>query len=191
MLLSQLPPGPFVRLAKLLGEEKPGKAPISLAVGDPSGKVPDFIMDALSRHSASFGNYPAVNASEDWRQAAGQWLNSRFGLGGQLNHERHVLPLNGTREGLFSVLFPLMPLSKAGGKPIVAMPNPFYQCYAAAALCAGAEPLYVPATEATGFLPDYASLLRETLDRIVAVYICSPSNPEGAVAGESYWNALF
>jgi aspartate/methionine/tyrosine aminotransferase len=102
-----------------------------------------------------------------------------------------VLPLAGTREGLFSVLFPLMPLAKNGGKPIVAMPNPFYQCYAAGALAAGCEPLYVPATEATGFLPDYAGLPKATLDRIAAVYICSPSNPEGAVADESYWENLF
>jgi aspartate/methionine/tyrosine aminotransferase len=190
MLLSQLPPGPFVRLAKLLGGERPGKEPISLAVGDPSGKVPDFITEALSRHATGFGNYPAIAGSEDWRDAAAGWLNARFGLGGAIAGEKHVLPLAGTREGLFSVLFPLMPLGK-GGKPIVAMPNPFYQCYAAAALSAGAEPLYVPATEATGFLPDYASLPDAMLDRLVAVYICSPSNPEGAVAGEDYWARLF
>jgi aspartate/methionine/tyrosine aminotransferase len=191
MLLSGLPPGPFVQLATLLGAVKPGKEPISLAVGDPSGKVPDFITEALARHAANFGNYPAIAGTQDWREAAGQWLNRRFGLGGAIDPEKHVLPLNGTREGLFSVLFPLMPLGKGGGMPVVAMPNPFYQCYAAAALSAGAEPLYVPATEATGFLPDYASLPKATLDRIVAVYICSPSNPEGAVAGEGYWANLF
>jgi N-succinyldiaminopimelate aminotransferase len=71
------------------------------------------------------------------------------------------------------------------------MPNPFYQCYAAAALASGAEPLYVPATRATGFLPDYAGLPEETLARIAAVYICSPSNPEGAVADAGYWQRLF
>ena len=191
MLLSQLPPGPFVQLAALLGDVKPAKPPISLAVGDPSGKVPAFIQEALDRHTASFGKYPAISGSEAWGQAAGAWLNRRFGLGGKIDAEKNILPLSGTREGLFSVLFPLMPLSKGGGKPIVAMPNPFYQCYAAAALSAGAEPLYVPATEETGFLPDYAGLPKATLDRIAALYICSPSNPEGAVASESYWKNLF
>ena len=191
MLLTALPPGPFAQLARLLGNVVPGKPPISLAVGDPSGAVPGFITEALASHAASFGNYPAIAGTEDWRQAAGQWLNTRFGLGGAIDPEKHLLPLNGTREGLFSVLFPLMPLTKGGGKPIVAMPNPFYQCYAAAALSAGAEPLYVPATEATGFLPDYASLPTATLERIAAVYICSPSNPEGAVASEAYWQTLF
>jgi aspartate/methionine/tyrosine aminotransferase len=84
-----------------------------------------------------------------------------------------------------------MPRTKAGAKPVVAMPNPFYQCYAAAALAAGAEPLYVPSRKENAFLPDYAALPAETLERIAAVYICSPSNPEGAVADEAYWRALF
>jgi len=189
--MSALPPGPFARLAALLGEEKPGQAPISLAVGDPSGAVPDFVRAALAQGADSFGNYPPIQGTEDWRKAAGEWLNRRFALNGALDAERQVLPLNGTREGLFSVLFPLIATRKAGAAPIVAMPNPFYQCYAAAALAAGAEPLYVPALKDNGFLPDYAGLPAAVLDRIAAVYVCSPSNPEGAVADEAYWRGLF
>lgn len=189
--IAALPPGPFARLATLLGDVKPGKDPISLAIGDPSGTVPDFVRDALATSAASFGNYPAIAGTQDWRNAAGEWLNRRFGLNGAIDPERHLLPLNGTREGLFSVLFPFTPESKAGGRPIVAMPNPFYQCYAAAALSAGAEPLYVAANKDNGFLPDFAGLPPQTLERLTAVYICSPSNPEGAVADEAYWTTLF
>ena len=189
--MSQLPPGPFARLAGLLGDAKPGKDPINLSIGDPSGIVPAFITDALVKASASFGNYPAIIGTEDWREAAAGWLNRRFGLNGAIDAEKNILPLNGTREGLFSVLFPLLPRIKGGGKPIVGMPNPFYQAYAAAALGAGTEPLYVPATAASGFLPDYANLSEATLARMAAVYICSPSNPEGAAAGEEYWRQLF
>ena len=189
--LAQLPPGPFARLATLLGDTKPGKEPISLTVGDPSGSVPDFVKEALANSAASFGKYPAIIGTQDWRQAAAGWLNTRFVLNSAIDPEKNLLPLNGTREGLFSVLFPLMPESKAGARPIVAMPNPFYQCYAAAALGSGAEPLYVPALKENGFLPDFAGLPEETLERLAAVYICSPSNPEGAVANEAYWKNLF
>jgi len=147
--LSALPDGPFARLANLLGDEKPGKEPISLALGDPSGAVPAFVEEALAREAARFGNYPAIAGTEEWRQAAAGWVGRRFGLPAErIDPERHVLPLNGTRDGLFSVLFPFMPQSKAGKRPIVAMPNPFYQVYAAAALASGAEPLYVPALAA-------------------------------------------
>jgi len=188
-LLSALPEGPFARLSALLADIQPGKPPISLAVGDPSGPVPDFVKTALHEALAGFGNYPPIAGTESWRQAAAGWLNRRFGL--SIDAERDVLPLAGTREGLFSALFPFMPVSKAGGKPVVAMPNPFYQCYAAAALAAGAEPLYVPSRKQNGFLPDYAALPGAILERLAAVYICSPSNPEGAVADEHYWRALF
>lgn len=191
-LIAALPPGPFARLATLLGEVKPGKAPISLAVGDPQGAVPDFVKKAIAESVAGFGTYPPISGTADWRQAAATWLVSRFALpAAAIDAERHVLPLNGTREGLFLSLFPLMPLAKHGGKPAVAMPNPFYQAYAAAALSAGAEPIYVAATEANGFLPDYAALPEEILRRLVAVYICSPSNPEGAAASADYWKKLF
>jgi aspartate/methionine/tyrosine aminotransferase len=189
--LAALPPGPFARLATLLGDVKPGKEPISLAIGDPHGAVPDFVKKAIADSAASFGNYPAITGTQDWRQAAAGWLNRRFRLNGAMDAEKNLLPLDGTREGLFSVLFPLMPETKSGARPIVAMPNPFYQCYAAAALGSGAEPLYVPSLKENGFLPDFASLPEAALERLAAVYICAPSNPEGAVADDAYWHKLF
>jgi N-succinyldiaminopimelate aminotransferase len=189
--LAALPPGPFARLAALLGDVRPGKDPISLAVGDPSGTVPDFVKQALIRSTASFGNYPAIVGTQDWREAAAAWLNRRFALNGAIDAGKNLLPLAGTREGLFSALFPLMPETKAGARPIVAMPNPFYQCYAAAALGSGAEPLYVPSLKENGFLPDFAGLSEALLRRLAAVYVCSPSNPEGAVASQAYWHKLF
>ena len=189
--MAALPAGPFARLATLLGDIKPGKEPISLAVGDPHGAVPDFVKRAIAESAASFGNYPAITGTEDWREAAAGWLNRRFRLNGAIDAGKNLLPLDGTREGLFTVLFPFMPESKAGQRPIVAMPNPFYQCYAAAALGSGAEPLYVPSLKDNGFLPDFAGLGETVLQRLVAVYICSPSNPEGAVADGAYWEKLF
>jgi len=189
--LAALPPGPFARLATLLGDCVAGKEPITLAVGDPQGSVPDFVKQAIAESAASFGTYPAIIGTQDWRNAASGWLNRRFALNGAIDAEKNLLPLDGTREGLFTVLFPFMPEKKGGQRPIVAMPNPFYQCYAAAALGSGAEPLYVPSLKQNGFLPDFAQLLEATLERLAAVYICSPSNPEGAVADSAYWDKLF
>lgn len=189
--LASLPEGPFAQLNTLLAGIEPGKAPISLTIGDPQGIVPAFVKEALDGAMAKLGTYPAIAGTEEWRAAAAGWVNRRFDLNERITPDRHVLPLAGSREGLFNALFPFMPQDKAGQRPLVAMPNPFYQVYAAAALAAGAEPLYVPATRANGFLPDFAGLPHETLARIAAVYICSPSNPEGAVADETYWTQLF
>src|SRR6201996_7410075 len=190
--LSELPPAAFAKLSTLLDPHKPGRDPISLAIGDPNGTVPPFVSEALAKNAAQFGSYPPINGSKDWREAAAAWLTTRFKLApGSIDPDKNLLPLNGTREGLFLAAFTVMPEKKAGQRPAVLIPNPFYQCYAAAALAAGGEPVFVPATAATGFLPDYASLPRSLLERTAAVYICSPSNPEGAVASEHYWRTLF
>lgn len=187
--LSELPQGSFAKLALLLEGVPPGDTPISLAVGDPRGAVPDFVQEALNAHAAEFGQYPPIDGTPEWRHAAAGWLNRRFGAA--VNPETQVLPLNGTREGLFLAPKIVTPETKGGGRPAILLPNPFYQCYAAAIYAAGAEPVYVPARAETGFLPDFANLPLSVLTRTVAAYFCSPSNPEGAVAGEAYWQALF
>jgi aspartate/methionine/tyrosine aminotransferase len=70
------------------------------------------------------------------------------------------------------------------------MPNPFYPVYMIATLSVAADPVMVPATLETGHLPDFASLPEETLNRTTAAYICSPANPQGAVACREYWRDL-
>ena len=84
----------------------------------------------------------------------------------------------------------LSPESKNGQRPAVLLPNPFYQCYAVAATMAGAEPIYLPCTAETGHLPDFAGLPADMLARTTVAYICSPANPQGAVADRAYWNVL-
>ena len=79
---------------------------------------------------------------------------------------------------------------KGGAKPVVLIPNPFYQVYAIGTLGAAAEPYFVPATAENGFLPDYHSVPAEILDRTAILFICSPSNPQGAVAEADYLKDL-
>ncbi len=179
-------------LAALLDPVPAGGDVVNLAVGDPRGKVPPFVADAIARHAYQFGEYPAINGTSDWRDAAAAWLRSRFALPeAAVNPDKHVLPLNGTREGLFMAPFVVTPEKKAGVRPAILIPNPFYQCYAAAAMAAGAEAVFVPALAGTRFLPDFAALPQTLLERTAAVYLCSPSNPEGACASADDWRTLF
>jgi aspartate/methionine/tyrosine aminotransferase len=189
--LENLPPGSFARLATLLDSVAPGAPPVSLAVGDPRGDVPGFVTEAIARTAHQFGEYPPINGTAEWREAAANWLKRRFDLPDTAVTEQCLLPLNGTREGLFLAPFIVTPEKKGGGRPVILLPNPFYQCYAAAALGVGAEVVYVSASKDTGFLPDFGAVAPEILARTVAVYVCSPSNPEGACATEDYWRTLF
>lgn len=189
--LADLPPGSFAKLATLLDPFTPGESPVSLSVGDPQGAVPPFVMEAIARTAHQFGEYPPIHGTAEWREAAVTWLRRRFDLPSEAVSEQCLLPLNGTREGLFLAPFLVTPERKGGGRPVILLPNPFYQCYAAAVLGVGAEPVYVSASRHTGFLPDYAGLPEEVLARTVGAFVCSPSNPEGACAGEHYWRTLF
>jgi succinyldiaminopimelate transaminase len=186
-----LPHSPFTRLNTLLQGIEPGQPPILMHVGEPQHPVPGFVGEILARHTADFGRYPPIIGPEPLRRAIASWLSSRFTLGDAIDPDRHILPLVGTREGLFSAAFIAIPETKRGRKPVVLIPNPFYQCYAAAVLAAGAEPVYVNATRDTGFLPDFASVPRDVLANTAAVFMCSPSNPEGAAANLACWNNLF
>ena len=121
------------------------------------------------------------------REAIAAWIGRRYpSLKRQIDPERHVLPLTGSREGLFSAIFPALARREFAGKPAVLVPNPFYQAYAAAAAAAGAEAVYLPARSETGFLPDLEALSEDVLRRTAVLYLCSPSNPQGAVASRSY-----
>ena len=186
-----LPLSPFTRLNKLLEGVTPGASPIHMHIGEPQHPVPAFVGEILAKHIADFGRYPPIIGPDHLRRAVAAWLGRRYKLGTNVDPDKHVLPLVGTREGLFSAAFVTIPEEKRGQKPVVLIPNPFYQCYAAAALSAGAEPIYVNATRETGFLPDFAALPRDTLARTAAVYMCSPSNPEGGAADETAWRRLF
>ena len=184
---SNLPDYAFPRLRKLLDAHAPGGEPIAMTIGEPRHPMPDFVGPILAAHLAGFGVYPPNDGTPELLAAIAGWIGRRYGA--RLSADQ-VMVLNGTREGLFNACIALCPEKKGGKTPVVLMPNPFYQVYAVAALTVGAEPVYVPATAAGGFLPDYASLPVEVLDRVAVAYICSPANPQGAVAGRAYWRDL-
>src|SRR6185436_6841043 len=178
---------PFVRLHELLADIKPGKPAINLSVGEPQHPIPSFVGPVLQAHLNDFGRYPANKGTEGFRKAAAAWLTKRYRLGRPLDHESEVIVLNGTREGLFlGALAAKRYVSQRVGPPAILIPNPFYAAYSAGAAAAECEPVYLPTTRETGFLPDLDVIDEALLRRTVAFYIASPSNPQGAVADEAY-----
>ena len=182
-----LPDYAFPRLRKLLDPHKPGAEPIAMTIGEPRHPMPSFVAEVMAANIGGFAVYPPNDGTPELLGAISGWLGRRYGV--SVGEDR-LMVLNGTREGLFNAAVALCPETKNGKRPVVLMPNPFYQVYAVAALAMGAEPVYVPATAATGFLPDYGSLPAEVLDRVAIAYLCSPANPQGAVASRGYWAEL-
>ncbi|HVY58894.1 MAG TPA: aminotransferase class I/II-fold pyridoxal phosphate-dependent enzyme [Xanthobacteraceae bacterium] len=182
---------PFVRLAELVAGAEPGKPVINLAVGEPQHPIPPFVAPIIAAHVAEFGRYPAGKGTDAFRQAAAVWLKRRYGLKRPVDPDAEVLVLNGTREGLFlAAIAAKRWVTPRPARPAVLLPNPFYAAYAAGATAADCEPVYLPATRATGFLPDLDALTDDLLARTVAFYIASPANPQGSVASLAYLTRL-
>ena len=195
---------PFVRLRDLIDRFPGGREPaISLAVGEPQHPIPPFVGSVLAAHVNEFGRYPANKGLDEFGVVVAGWLGRRYDLPRPVDPVSEVLVLNGTREGLFLAGIAARNYAasraatsganagaKAGAKPAVLIPNPFYAAYSAGAIAADCEPVYLPATAATGFLPALDALNDELLARTVAVYLSSPSNPQGAVADLAYLEKL-
>lgn len=185
---SDLPEYAFPRLRSLLDGHAPGGPVVHMTIGEPKHAMPDFVSRIVAENIQGFGTYPPNDGTPKLRAAFTGWLNRRYGI--TLDPHTQVMPLNGTREGLFNAAVALCPEEVRGQRPVVLIPNPFYQVYAVAAAAVGAEPVFVSATADNGFLPDYASLPPEILTRTAIAYVCSPSNPQGAVADRDYWAGL-
>lgn len=185
---SNLPEYAFPRLRGLLDVHAPGGDVLHMTIGEPRHEFPSWIVDIISENSDGFGKYPVNEGTPGLLRAICDWVQRRYGV--TLDPERNVMALNGTREGLYNAMMALCPETKRGKQPVVLIPNPFYQVYMVAVLSVGAEPVFLPATRETGYLPDLRGLPADVLERVTVAYLCSPSNPQGAVADAGYWRDL-
>ncbi|WP_432448671.1 aminotransferase class I/II-fold pyridoxal phosphate-dependent enzyme [Aliiroseovarius marinus] len=183
-----LPEYAFPRLRTLLDAHAPGGEVMHMTIGEPKHPFPEWVPQVLAENADGFGKYPPNDGAPELLDAISGWIKRRYDI--ELPADQ-IMALNGTREGLFNALIALCPEQTARGeKPVVLIPNPFYQVYAVAAVTVGAEPVFLPATAETNFLPDYSQLSPEILNRTEVAYICSPTNPQGAVADRDYWANL-
>jgi N-succinyldiaminopimelate aminotransferase len=179
--LTQLQPYPFEKLRALLGSVKPAadKRAIALSIGEPKHESPAFVAQAMADNLDKLAVYPSTIGLPALRQAIGQWCERRFGVpAGWLDADRHILPVNGTREALFAFTQAVVNRADDG---LVVSPNPFYQIYEGAALLAGATPHYLPCLESNGFNPDFDAVPAEIWQRCQILFLCSPGNPTGAL----------
>ncbi|MBC8049191.1 MAG: aminotransferase class I/II-fold pyridoxal phosphate-dependent enzyme [Chitinophagales bacterium] len=177
---------PFARLRALLDGLEPGAAVIDMTIGEPRHGAPPMLAQRLAEAAAGYEKYPPSAGITALRGAIAAWISRRYpDIAGVIDAERHILPLSGSREGLFSAVF-IAKQRKGMARPSVLMPNPFYQAYLAAALAADAEPVFLPSTAKTGWLPDLDAIPAETLPRTAAFYLASPANPQGSIASRDY-----
>jgi N-succinyldiaminopimelate aminotransferase len=188
-LLARLHPYPFEQLRKLVTDVTPSRAhrPISLGIGEPKHATPALIEAAICSSLAGLSSYPATAGEPKLREACAAWVQRRYGV--ILDAATQVLPVNGSREALFSLAQTVVDASRPGAT--VVCPNPFYQIYEGAALLAGAQTAFANSDPARNFAADWSQIGADTWSRTQLLYVCSPGNPTGAVMPLSEWQTLF
>ena len=188
--LGQLQPYPFEKLRALFAGVTPNPQyrEIKLSIGEPQHATPRFIMEALAGGLKGLANYPTTQGMPALRQAIAAWCRRRYGL--ELDAETGILPVNGSREALFSFAQTVIDPGR-GHVPLVVSPNPFYQIYEGAAYLAGAEPRFLNTLPESDFAFDYGALADREWARVQLLYVCSPGNPTGKVFSLDDWKALF
>lgn len=182
--IEKLHPYPFEKLALLkCGISPPAHLkPISLSIGEPTHKAPEFVKQTFSDSLVELNRYPTTRGTPELRDTIGQWLEKRFSLNTQtLDVDRNILPVCGTREAIFAFIQSTIAEENASEVPLLVIPNPFYQIYEGAAILAGADVHYINCTEKDGFLPDFSHVPEKIWQRCQLLQLCSPGNPTGAV----------
>jgi N-succinyldiaminopimelate aminotransferase len=187
--LDRLQPYPFERLRTLFAGCMPPThlAPINLSIGEPKHPTPTVITDALTASLSGLAQYPLTAGTDALRATIAQWLVRRYGLPG-VDPTTQVLPVNGSREALFSFAQAVIDRSRPA---TVVSPNPFYQISEGAALLAGASLHLLPTTPENGFRMEFERLTPSQWSGVQLVYVCSPGNPTGRVMSLDEWKELF
>lgn len=182
---------PFERMRVLLDGIAPGAEPIDLSVGGPRHPMPEFVAEVLTGAVEGFGRYPPIAGTPAFQDAVHGWFARRYGLGDFLREHGAVLPLNGSREGLFFAAISARDLLGKPGRPAILFANPFYQAYPAAAHAIGADLVPLAPRAPDSVLPDWESVPKDVLDRAICFYVASPANPQGVTASMADWRELF
>ena len=155
--LGLLQPYPFDRLRQLLAGVSPpeGLTPISLGLGEPQHPTPPLIKQAVSANLGGLARYPLTAGQPELRAAIAEWIARRHGLA-PLDPATQVIPVNGTKEALFSIAQAILDPSESDA--LVVCPNPFYQIYEGATLLGGARPYFINALAANGLRPDWSGV---------------------------------
>jgi LL-diaminopimelate aminotransferase len=187
--LRNLPENFFARLEdRISALQRLGSDVIRLDIGSPDLPPPPAVIEALSQSAAradSHGYQPHLGPAE-LRQAWAGMYQRVFGV--SLDANSQVLPLLGSKEGIFNLL-----MAWINPGDVVLVPDPGYMTYTRGTLFAGGQPFYLPLDVDSGFLPDYTSLEREipgdVLQRARLLWLNYPNNPTGAVASLDFFKA--
>lgn len=159
-----------------------GRDVIRLDVGSPDLPPAEFIIDALNesaRLPESHG-YQSHKGPLALREAWGEMYERVYQV--DLNPETEILPLLGSKEGIFHLV-------QAYVQPgdVVLVPDPCYITYDRGTIFAGGDLVTLPLTAESNYLPVFETLSPEILRRAKVLWLNYPNNPTTAVASRAFF----
>ncbi len=170
---------------KVAALKEAGVTPIDFGVGDPSDPTPDFVIDALSyaaKNHATTG-YPSYVGSMDFRLAAAQYMERRFGV--NLDPEKEICSNLGSKEAIFN-----FPEAFINPGDVVIMPSPGYPPMKTGTIFAEGVPFFVPLLAENDFLINYRAIPAEIAKLAKIMWLNYPNSPTGATASREYYEGL-
>jgi LL-diaminopimelate aminotransferase len=184
--IEQIPPYLFAEIDKKKEEmRKKGMDLIDLGIGDPDLPTPQPIIERLKKASEDPRNhhYPSYEGMIEFRTAAAQWFERRFGI--TFDPKTEVLTLIGSKEGIAHI-----PLAFVNPGDYVLVPSPGYPVYRVATLLAGGTPYFLPLLKENGFLPKLSEIPKEVAERSKLLFINYPNNPTSAIAEKPFFEEV-
>ena len=184
--VEKVPPYLFVEISRKIAEKKAqGINVISFGIGDPDIPTPDNIIERLRETAFDAPNhrYPETDGLPEFRQAAANWYQRRFGI--SLDADKEVLSLIGAKEGIGHVA-----LCFLDPGDIALVPDPGYPVYSVGTWFAGGECHWMPLLEENGWLPDLDAIPADVAQKAKVMWLNYPNNPTGAIAGLDFFEKV-
>lgn len=154
---------------------------IRLDIGSPDLPPAHQIIEALSQSAGrpDVHGYQSHRGSAIVREA---WAEMYRRVHGVKIHPDHVLPLLGSKEGVFH-----LSLAVLNPGDVVLVPDPGYLTYLQSARFAGAEPFTLPLLSENKYLPDLDNIPQNIRERAKILWLNYPNNPTAAVASLDFF----
>jgi LL-diaminopimelate aminotransferase len=181
--VANFPPYPFAGLERRVTEmAAAGKDVIRLDIGSPDQPPAPNIIEALyqSAQDPTHHGYAGFFGIPALRRAMADYYLRRFDV--QLDPKSEVLPLIGSKEGIFNLALAYVDPGDA-----VLVPDPGYPTYTAGTLLAGGEVHRVPLIEQKGWLPDFSAIPPSSCRRAKILWLNYPNNPTTAAASLDFF----
>jgi LL-diaminopimelate aminotransferase len=184
--IEQIPPYLFAEIDKKKeAMRKKGMDIVDLGIGDPDLPTPAPIIERLKKSSEDPKNhrYPSYEGMIEFRRAAAQWFEKRFGV--TFDPQTEVLALIGSKEGIAHI-----PLAFVNPGDYVLVPSPGYPVYRVATLFAGGTPYFLPLRKENGFLPNLSEIPESVAKKAKLLFINYPNNPTSAIAEKPFFEEV-